>query len=166
MRIPRLVARNAYESGHTPQSGRSRERRSATANPPRELSRSTYDERLAAPGFVDDVRPYLARAAIFVCPMLDGGGTRLKILDALAMGKPVGATELAVEGLDLVDGQHFLRAETPRDFAAQIRRLERDADLRRCLGRQGRSQVERYYSWRAIGKKLERAYRAAASDGE
>lgn len=119
------------------------------------------DPRLTVTGWVDDVRGHLDSAAIYVCPILDGGGTRLKILDALAMAKPLVATEMAVEGLDLIEGEHYLRAETPEDYRDRIGRLLDDASLRRKLAVEGRRLVEERYSWEAIGAKMRRAYEAA-----
>jgi glycosyltransferase involved in cell wall biosynthesis len=119
------------------------------------------DPRLTVTGWVDDVRDHLDSAAIYVCPILDGGGTRLKILDALAMAKPLVATEMAVEGLDLTEGQHYVRAETPEDYRDQIARLLGDASMRRRLATAGRRLVEERYSWEAIGAKMRRAYEAA-----
>ena len=116
---------------------------------------------VSAPGLVEDIRPHVARAAVYVCPLRDGGGTRLKVLDALAMGKPLVGSGLAVEGLDLVDGQHYLRAETPGQYVRQIERLDADPGLRERLARDGRRLVERRYSWDALGPQLDEAYDAA-----
>jgi sugar transferase (PEP-CTERM/EpsH1 system associated) len=127
-------------------------------NPPAELVAATKDPRVSVPGFVPDVRPYIDAASIYICPIRDGGGTRLKILDALAMAKPLVATGLAVEGLGLEEGVHYLRAETPADYVLQIRRLEADPALRQRLASAGRELVERRYAWEVIGEKLERAY--------
>lgn len=134
----------------------------AGRDPPPELS-SSHDPRVIVTGAVPDIRPYFDAASIYVCPIRDGGGTRLKVLDALAMGKPMVATALAVEGLDLVDGIHFLQAERPEQFVHQIRRLESDPELRQRLGRAGRSLVEERYSWNVIGEKLHRAYQLAVA---
>lgn len=128
-------------------------------NPPLSLVRAVSDPRLRAPGFVDDVRPWLDEAEIYICPIRDGGGTRLKILDALAMRKPLVATGLSVEGLELVEGIHYLRAETPAEFVNQIRRLESDRDFARRLASAGRAVVEERYSWTTIGGALNEAYR-------
>lgn len=119
------------------------------------------DSRVRVTGYVEDVRPYLDEAEIYVCPIRDGGGTRLKVLDALAMGKPLVATALAVEGLDLVEGTHFLAAENPADFVRQIMRLSRDPTLRERLCVEGRRLVGRRYSWQVLGSELDRAYQAA-----
>ncbi|MBI4500749.1 MAG: glycosyltransferase [Gemmatimonadetes bacterium] len=127
-------------------------------NPPPELIRAGRDPRLSVVGWVEDVRPYLDAAAIYVCPIRNGGGTRLKVLDALAMGKPLVATELAVEGLALQEEEHYLRAETPTEYVQQIRRLENDSALCERLTNAGRELVVRRYAWDVIGEKLDRAY--------
>jgi len=132
-------------------------------DPPGDVLAAARDAAVHVPGYVEDVRPYLAAAAIYVCPIRDGGGTRLKVLDALAMAKPLVATALAVEGLNLVDEEHYLRAETPVDTVRQIRRLERDPDLSRRLAWSGRRLVERHYSWDAIGTRLNQTYQWAKS---
>jgi len=112
----------------------------------------------------EDMRPWLARASISVCPILEGGGTRLKILDALAMGKPVVSTIIGCEGLRVTHGKDILVADTPEDFAAQIAQLFENAELRRRIGVAGRQLVEEEYSWEVIGRQLEDAYRCAAQN--
>src|ERR671914_544119 len=96
-------------------------------DPPAVLRAAGRDPRLRVLGFVDDVRPHLEAASIYVCPIRVGGGTRLKILDALAMSRPLISTDLGVEGLGLDEGVHYLRANTPAEFVSQVRRLEADA---------------------------------------
>ena len=130
-------------------------------NPPPELLKLTADARVLVPGFVDDVRPYVQEASIYICPIRVGGGTRLKVLDALAMARPLVGSDIGVEGLGLVDGEHFLRANTTDEYIAQIRRLEADPVLGARLGRAGRDFVERRYSWTGIAERLEAAYVAA-----
>jgi glycosyltransferase involved in cell wall biosynthesis len=112
-----------------------------------------------------DIRPLIARAAVYICPMLDGGGTRLKILDALAMGKSVVSTAVGCEGLDVRHEEHVLIADTPGAFADAIKRLLADQNLRRQLGVQGRALVERVYSWKVISHHLLDAYECAARAG-
>ncbi|HET7188416.1 MAG TPA: glycosyltransferase, partial [Gemmatimonadaceae bacterium] len=101
---------------------------------------------------------YLQRASIYVCPIRVGGGTRLKVLDALAMSLPVVATATAVEGLELIEGIHYLGAETAGDFITAIERLERDQALQRRLGEAGRSLVVERYDWTRIGRQLDDAF--------
>ncbi|HET7188428.1 MAG TPA: glycosyltransferase family 4 protein, partial [Gemmatimonadaceae bacterium] len=112
----------------------------------------THDERVEVTGFVADVRSYLQRASIYVCPIRVGGGTRLKVLDALAMSLPLVATAAAVEGLELIEGIHYLRAETAGDFITAIERLERDQALQRRMREAGRSLVVERYDWTRIGR--------------
>jgi glycosyltransferase involved in cell wall biosynthesis len=129
--------------------------------PPEAVQSAARDGRLRAPGYVPDVRPYLQESAIYICPMRIGGGTRLKILDALAMKKPIVATSVSVEGLDLHEEVHYLRAETPAEFVRQVRRLEREPELVYRLTQAGRELVEDRYTWNRIGERLELAYRDA-----
>src|SRR5207247_2851983 len=77
-------------------------------------------------GTVDDVRPYVAEASVCVVPLRVGGGTRLKIFEALAMGKAVVSTTVGAEGLPLVPGTHFLQADDPAEFAAAVVAALRD----------------------------------------
>lgn len=133
-------------------------------HPPRELV-SMRDGRFSVLGFVPDVRPYLERAAVYICPMRRGGGTRLKILDALAMERALVSTELGVEGLGLVSGIHYLAANTPQEFNRQIGRIEGDPALRIRLGRAGREFVTDRFTWQAAGAALLEAY-AAVTPGE
>jgi len=132
-------------------------------DPPPSVLSSATDPRVIVTGFVSDVRPHIGSAAVYVCPLRVGGGTRLKILDALALGKPVVATAIAVEGLGLVEGVHYLGAETAGDFVGQVERLEADAGLRESLGRQGRQHVVEHYDWNVVCSSLESAFRDATS---
>lgn len=134
--------------------------------PPRALVSAARDPRLRVLGFVEDVRPHIESASVFLCPMRLGGGTRLKILDALAMARALVSTDLGVEGLGLQEGEHYLRANTPAEFVAQVRRLEADPELRRRLGEAGRAFVVARYSWDRIAESLERAYVEALQPAE
>ena len=109
-------------------------------------------------GMVDDVNPYIDRAAVVVVPLRIGGGTRLKIVEALSKGKPVVSTRLGAEGLDVIDGKHLLLADEPQEFADQVERVLADADLARRLGAAGRALMEDRYSWGTITRQLEHFY--------
>ena len=111
-------------------------------------------------GYVDDVRPLLDDAAVHVVPLRVGGGTRLKILNSWAMGKPVVSTSVGAEGLDAVDGTNILIADQPADFAAAVMRVLEDGSLSQRLGHAGRNTVERLYSWNVIGERMIDAYLA------
>ncbi|PKK84304.1 MAG: hypothetical protein CVT49_04025 [candidate division Zixibacteria bacterium HGW-Zixibacteria-1] len=107
-------------------------------------------------GSVEDVRPYMEEGDVYIVPLRIGGGTRLKILDALAMRKAVVSTTIGAEGLDLKDGTHLLIADTPERFAARVLRLLDDSRLAVSLGEAGRSLVEEKYGWDCLAGKLEK----------
>jgi glycosyltransferase involved in cell wall biosynthesis len=109
----------------------------------------------------DDIRPWIARGWVFICPILDGGGTRLKILDALAMGKAVVSTTIGCEGLQVTPGKDILVADSPRDFAAEVLRVLASADLRQQLAAAGRALVVQQYDWRALAAQLRDTYECA-----
>ena len=132
------------------------------ASPPQTiLDLAARDQRVIATGFVDDVRPYMERAQIYLCPMRDGGGTRLKILDALAMGVPIIATQMALEGIDVTAETDVLVANSPQKFVKQIVRLAGDQALWQQLHANGRTYVERHFSWPVIRREMETAFRSS-----
>ncbi len=106
-------------------------------------------------GFVDDVRPYLRKAAVVVAPLRSGSGTRLKILEALAMEKAVVTTRIGCEGLAVVDGEHLSIADEPDTFAQRVVGLMSSPDLAAELGARGRELVVRDYSWSVAARRLE-----------
>jgi polysaccharide biosynthesis protein PslH len=114
--------------------------------------------RVALTGHVDDIRPYVGSAACYVVPLRIGGGTRLKILDAWAMGKAVVSTSVGCEGLDAADGQNILIRDDPAAFAAAVLMVLRDSGLRAALERNARATAEQKYSWTVIGEKMRRVY--------
>lgn len=132
------------------------------ASPPQAiLDLAARDPRVTVTGFVDDVRPYMEKAQVYLCPMRDGGGTRLKILDALSMGIPIVATRMALEGIDVEPETDVLVADEPREFVAQIVRLAGDRELWERLGGNGRRFVERHFAWPVIRQHMEEAFTAA-----
>jgi glycosyltransferase involved in cell wall biosynthesis len=110
---------------------------------PRDL-RSLEGDKVAIASEVPDVGPYLDAAAVFAAPIRHGGGMRVKILEALACGKAIVATPLALEGLDLQDGEHVLVAETDDEFADAIVGLLENVDRRRALARSARRWAEQH----------------------
>lgn len=105
-----------------------------------------------------DIRPWIARGAVFVCPIVDGGGTRLKLLDALAMGKAAVSSPIGCEGLAATSGEHVWVAEAGTATVDAIETLLGDPELRRRLGCAGRRLVAARYSWKQIAQHLEQAY--------
>jgi sugar transferase (PEP-CTERM/EpsH1 system associated) len=114
-------------------------------------------------GAVEDIKPYIARATVYVVPLRIGSGTRLKILEALGMEKAIVSTTIGEEGLNLVDGQEIIIADAPTRFAEAVLQLLSDRQMRRRIGRQGRRRAEADYDWRRIGKKLDAVYEELAA---
>lgn len=107
-------------------------------------------EGVTLTGFVDDVRPLIAGAAASIAPIHTGGGTRLKILEAMALGAPIVSTGKGAEGLDIVPGEHFLLADDPVQFAHATVQLLTERQAARRLAGNARCQVERHYDWAAV----------------
>ncbi|MCA1777849.1 MAG: glycosyltransferase family 4 protein [Xanthomonadaceae bacterium] len=112
------------------------------------------DSRIRLRGFVDDLHACLRQAAVFIVPLRLGGGTRLKVLEAMAMGKAIVSTSKGIEGIGMVDGTDVLIADRPEDFARAVERLLDDAPLRERLGRAARDLAVRRYDWRSVGQRL------------
>ena len=110
-------------------------------------------------GTVEDVRPYYRKALVAVAPLRIAGGTRLKILEAMAAGVPVVASRIGAEGLEVQPGQDFLVADTPDEIAAAVSRLHGSPALWRQLSARGRELVAARYDWAALGESLYRVHR-------
>lgn len=110
-------------------------------------------------GFVDDLHACLRQAAVFIVPLRLGGGTRLKVLEAMAMGKAIVSTSKGVEGIDMVDGKNVLIADSPEDFARAVERLLDDPALRERLGKAARQLAVSRYDWLSVGQLLLPVYR-------
>jgi glycosyltransferase involved in cell wall biosynthesis len=104
-------------------------------------------EAVTLTGFVDDVRPLIAESCISIAPLRVGGGTRIKILEAMALGTPVVATTKGAEGLDVQHGRHILIADTPSAFSASTARLLTDPPLRQTLATNAYQLVKESYDW-------------------
>jgi sugar transferase (PEP-CTERM/EpsH1 system associated) len=109
-------------------------------------------------GEVAEIRPYLAAGSALVVPLRSGGGTRLKILEAMAMERPVISTSLGAEGLEVQPGVNILIADEPAQFVRQIRWLIAEPQAADRLGKAGRRLVEDKYDWRMCLYGLERLY--------
>jgi len=116
-------------------------------------------------GYVKDIRPFVARAKCFIVPLRVGGGTRLKILDAWALGKALVSTTAGCEGLVQEKGENLLIANSPEEFAAAVGRVLDDERLRRRLEDGGRRTVEKHYDWSAIGVTMLGEYRRLTEVG-
>jgi glycosyltransferase involved in cell wall biosynthesis len=111
-----------------------------------------------------DIRPWIAKGSVFVCPILDGGGTRLKILDAMAMGKPVVTTSIGCEGLQVTPGEDILVADHPADLAQAVLQALREEGLRKKLSTAARRLAVEQFDWGKIGLQLERSYLCALGE--
>lgn len=109
-------------------------------------------------GTVDDVRPYIDRANVFIVPLRFGGGSRLKILEALSMNKPVISTTVGAEGLELKNGRDILIEDTPHLFAEKIIDLCNNKELREKLSKNGNEIINKKYKWSVISKELNKLW--------
>jgi len=122
------------------------------------VTRLAADPAVIVTGQVADTRPYIAGAAVYVVPLRVGGGTRLKVLEAMALERAIVSTRLGVEGFDVTDGRELRLADTPEAFAQAIIELLQNPDLRTRLGAAARAFVEAHYSWDHIVPNMERLY--------
>ncbi|HEY7054875.1 MAG TPA: glycosyltransferase [Vicinamibacterales bacterium] len=121
------------------------------------VARLAQDPAITVTGRVDDVRPHLANGTVYIVPLRIGGGTRLKIFEAMAMGKAVVSTAIGAEGLPVRDGEHLVLADDPDVFASAVLRLFRNHDRRRAIETAARSLVVTQYDWAAVATDLDRA---------
>ncbi len=123
-------------------------------NPPNKIIRlSTNDVILT--GYVEGTRPYIAKSAIFIVPIKSGGGVRIKILNAMAMGKAIVSTVVGSEGLDVENRKNIYIAETYQEFAEYVIRLIKDKDERNRLGNEALKLVMDNYRWDLISKTID-----------
>jgi glycosyltransferase involved in cell wall biosynthesis len=115
--------------------------------------------RVELTGFVSDLRPHLAAAAAVVVPLRLGGGTRLKIVEAMAMGKAIVSTTLGAEGIEAVPGRDLLVEDQPAAFAEAVNRLLAEPGLAARIGHSARKLAIERYSWREAARALEDFYR-------
>jgi glycosyltransferase involved in cell wall biosynthesis len=127
--------------------------------PPPVLQKFASDSVIIT-GFVDDVRPYIDRAQVYIVPLNMGSGTRLKVVEALSMRKPVVSTSIGCEGIDVEDGQHILIKDQPKAFADAVLNLFEDRGMRNHLIENGYQLVHQKYDWRWIGESIDEAFYA------
>ncbi len=129
----------------------------AGRNPsPKLVALAQADKSFRTTGTVPDIRPYVADASVFIVPLRIGGGTRLKIFEAMAMGKAVVSTAIGAEGLPVTHGKDIVIADTPQDFAHAVVSLLCQPDERNRLGASARRLVEQKYSWAVVANLFER----------
>jgi glycosyltransferase involved in cell wall biosynthesis len=133
--------------------------RIAGAKPTREVLALARMPGVSVLGFVDDMRPHVRDAAVCVVPLRAGAGMRVKILNELAMGRPVVSTTLGAEGIDVTHEESILLADEPPGFARCVVRVMTDEPLWTKLAAQGRGLVEEKYAWPRIDARLREALR-------
>jgi glycosyltransferase involved in cell wall biosynthesis len=135
----------------------------AGANPPPSIQQLHDGTSVMVTGYVDDLAALLARCAVVVTPLRIGGGTRIKILDAMAAGKAVVSTTIGCEGLDVLHGEHLLIADRPADFSRSCLGLMADRGRREALGSAARRLVEERYRWELAPTIVDRILQAVTS---
>jgi len=129
---------------------------------PASLTRLASDDAsIMFTGFVDDPVPFIQRAAVCVAPILSGGGTKLKVLEAMAVGKAIVSTSIGVEGIEGEDREHFLVADTPEAFSSSVVSVMNDYALRERLGENARKRSMEKYDWEAICDSISKVYQDA-----
>ena len=131
----------------------------AGRNPARAV-RELASDRVIVTGTLEDVRPVYADALAMVVPLRVGGGTRLKILEAMSSGVPVISTKLGAEGIDAVDGTHLLLADSPPEMTSALQRIRSDWQLRERLVSSALRLVADSYDWAAVGSRLVSIYKS------
>jgi polysaccharide biosynthesis protein PslH len=116
------------------------------------------DDTINLMGYVDDPLPYIQRASVFVVPILSGGGTRLKVLEAMAVGKAIISTSIGCEGINGINGEHYIIADNVNSFTEAIVQLLQDSLLRMRLGSNARKLVADHYDYERICGKLNELY--------
>jgi len=134
--------------------------------PPAEVRMLASSEAIIVTGAVEDPVPYYRRCRVCVAPLRAGGGTRLKILEAMAFGRPVVTTSLGCEGIEVVNGEHLLIGDTAEAFAENVIRLLRHPELSEKIVGAARQMVEQSYDWSLIAPKLLQVYRGLAVRGQ
>mgnify|MGYP003810513841 CR=1 FL=1 len=127
-------------------------------NPPAKIKKLAKKDIIVT-GYVEDVRKYIARATVFVVPLRTGGGMRIKILNAMAMGKAVLSTAVGCEGLDIENGKNIYVADSEKEFAHLILKLLQDECERKKIGEQALKLVIELYRWDKVAEQTEYEYK-------
>jgi sugar transferase (PEP-CTERM/EpsH1 system associated) len=133
---------------------------------PRLLKLAAATPGVEVTGGVEDIRPFVRRAAVYIVPLRVGSGTRLKIFEAMAMGKAVVSTTVGAEGLPVRPEKDILMADAPEEFASAVVRLLRDPNLRGDLGRAARELVAEKHSWASVARQFESTLESVLNPGK
>ncbi len=129
------------------------------ANPHKEILRNARTKQIVLTGFVQDIRPYVARASVVIIPLRIGSGIKNKVLEAMAMGKPVVTTPIGAEGLRLEVKRYLLVGKNSKDFVALVIKLLKNLALREWLGECGKEAVRKWYNWDNVANEFEIVYK-------
>jgi polysaccharide biosynthesis protein PslH len=127
------------------------------------LALAALEKHLRVTGAVEDIRPHVLSSTVYVVPLRIGGGTRIKIFEAMAMGMAVVSTSIGAEGLPVRHNENIILADEPREFARQVGRLLRDPVELARIGRAARALVEQHYSWRAVAGVFDDVFERVAA---
>lgn len=119
---------------------------------------ASVDPSIELLGYVDDPLPYLQKATVFIAPILSGSGTKLKLLEAMAAGKAIVTTSVGCEGIEGIDKEHFLIADSPKKFAHKVVDVINDEKLRHQIGCTARELILQKYGWGEIINKINSVY--------
>jgi glycosyltransferase involved in cell wall biosynthesis len=133
-------------------------------NPPQHIQALDESRDVDVLGFVDDLSPYLAETAVFIVPLLAGGGMRVKILDAWSWGLPIVSTSIGAEGIRFRQGQEILIADTPQAFARATCQLMDNPALRERMRANGRAWLEDRYDWQRVYPAWDEVYARLVGD--
>jgi glycosyltransferase involved in cell wall biosynthesis len=128
-----------------------------------EIINLAVDESVLVTGYVDSVKPYIARSSIFVAPLILGTGIKNKVLEAMAMGKCVVTTSIGAQGINAVSGEDLIITDNPNEFATWVVNLLKDKQLRQKLGDNARRIIETKYSWKKIAERLDQIFKEAVA---
>lgn len=123
-------------------------------SPAMEILRLSVDESVIVTGYVKDLRPYFSHAWVVVAPLSDNFGVKVRVLQAMAMGKPVVSTSMVTSGIDVSAGENIILADDPREFADRVIELLNNGDLRKRIGANARKLMEEKHSWEKLTDEL------------
>lgn len=109
-------------------------------------------------GFVEDVRIFISKATVFICPLKIGTGIKNKLLEAMAMGKPIVSSSIGVEGINVISGKNIMVADEPKEFADAVIKLLENRNIRNTMGINARKVVEKDHNWESLAMKIDEIY--------
>lgn len=123
-------------------------------DPDKEIQQLAADESIAVTGYVEDLRPYLSRAWVIVSPLLEGHGIKVRVLQAMAMGKPVVASSMVTQGIDVSPEENIIIADEPLEFAEKVIELLNDRQQRERIGSNAKLLMETNHNWEKLTDRL------------